>query len=141
VYFTDVTDSTYYYDPDRYLVYDIDSDLISSSQCPRVPLLVHLVMLVHLVLLVHLALSMPFSKWSQLSQDAKNIWDELPDETKASSSRLGVTLHEVLTSFFRNTNLHDISAHDYILANIHDLHPGSERDVDEARSVSFRFAK
>jgi hypothetical protein len=86
--------------------------------------------------------SMAFSKWNQLSQDAKDIWDDLPDEAKA------VILNHArppgrgpARPSFRNTNLHDVSAHDYLLANTHDLRPGSNGDVDESsQALSVTFA-
>jgi hypothetical protein len=90
--------------------------------------------------------SVTLSLWTQLSQDAKDIWDKLTDEAK------GTILDRQRDSTrpsgcgpprppFRNTNLHDISA--ILLANIHDLCTGTKGDVDdspETRSVSFASA-
>jgi hypothetical protein len=84
---------------------------------------------------------------TQLSQDAKDIWDKLTDEAN------GIILDRHRDSTrppgrgsprppFRNTNLHDLSSP--ILANIHDIRTESEGDVDNSpetrSSVSFTLA-
>jgi hypothetical protein len=91
--------------------------------------------------------SMALTQWTQLSQDAKDIWDKLSDESKAII--LDRKPRENSTRPpgrgpprppFRNASLHDVSVYDYILANTHDIRTGSEGDVDdptETRSVSF----
>jgi hypothetical protein len=81
---------------------------------------------------------MALTQWTQLSQDAKDIWDKLTDEAK------GIILDRQRDSAhppgrgpphppFRNTNLHDLSS--IILANIHDICTGSEKDVDDSPVV------
>jgi hypothetical protein len=78
---------------------------------------------------------MALTQWTQLSQDAKDIWDKLTDEVK------GIILDRQRDSArppgcgpprppFCNTNLHDLSS--IILANIHDIHTESEGDVNDS---------
>jgi hypothetical protein len=74
--------------------------------------------------------SMASSKSTQLSQDAKDIWDDLPDEAKVIIlDNAHPPGRSPARPPFRNTNLHDVSAYDYILANIHDFRTGSEGEV------------
>ena len=72
---------------------------------------------------------MPRNSWDQLSNDAKVQWDRLTDKDKKI----------ILTSFnpadstkrtSRNVYLHDLSAYDFIRANLYELRLGSDGDVN-----------
>jgi hypothetical protein len=93
---------------------------------------------------------MPSDKWYGLDAACKAIWDQLDD--KAKSIILGYTKPEPQqarfptntsnflrppdsqsskTPFKPQVNLHDISAYDFLLANIHDVAPsGDDLDPD-----------
>ena len=71
---------------------------------------------------------MPSSRWRQLTAEARSTWDTLSDDMKA------IILGSAPSSTPptpRKTNLHEISACDYLQANRHDMHVGSEGDVDD----------
>jgi hypothetical protein len=74
------------------------------------------------------SMSLSTQWWTQLSQDAKDIWDNLPDKAKGiildrkRDPRRTPGRGPPRPPPFHSTNLHDTSAYDYILANRPLLH-------------------
>jgi len=75
-------------------------------------------------------------KWFKLTPEACQIWDQLDNQAKvvilAPSSKNGTHTH-------RKVNLHEISAYDYLLANMHHVedtpgveNPATVSDMDPA---------
>ena len=67
---------------------------------------------------------MPFDRWSKLSAEERALWDQLSEAAKTTI--LGATVTKDTTK--RHTNLHEISAYDYLQANIHETTPDSTTD-------------
>ena len=62
---------------------------------------------------------MPFDRWAKLSTDDRATWDKLDDSAKATI--LGTPMSSSANSTStRTVNLHDISAYDFIQANVHE---------------------
>jgi hypothetical protein len=89
---------------------------------------------------------MPKDKWFSLDQKTKDLWDQIDDRQK--SIILGYMQPPSPSSLFnkgtkkppnhskfppprRNVNLHEVSAYDFLQANIHDLH--TMDDIDEVQ--------
>jgi len=62
-------------------------------------------------------------QWKSLHPDARVTWDQLPDEAK------GIILGMRKPSNRRSANLHDISAYDFIQANLHELQLDDSNDT------------
>ena len=73
--------------------------------------------------------NMPGGRWSRLSKDARMTWDTLSAGDKKII--LGIESRAPPPTP-RKSNLHEITAYDFITANLHDLRLGSEGDVDDA---------
>jgi hypothetical protein len=58
-------------------------------------------------------------KWYSLSEEDQKLWDQLGD--KAKSIILGITPADGSKSYDRKVNLHQISAYDFLRANLHEL--------------------
>jgi hypothetical protein len=58
-------------------------------------------------------------KWYSLSEEDQKLWDQLGD--KAKSIILGITPSDGGKSYDRRVNLHQISAYDFLQANLHEL--------------------
>ena len=63
-------------------------------------------------------------QWRSLHPDARATWDLLPDDAKA------IILGTCKAPGKRSVNLHEISAFDFIQANLHDMQMGSNHDPD-----------
>jgi hypothetical protein len=93
---------------------------------------------------------MASNKWFGLDENSRDIWDRLDD--KAKSIILGYTTPDssrrtappkavagkppFKPSFNRQANLHDISAYDFLLADMHDVLP-SDDTPDKEETVDF----
>jgi hypothetical protein len=84
---------------------------------------------------------MPLARWSKLSPKDRIIWDQLDDTSNAailgvSSPTSGPSLTHPST---RHVNLHEISAYDYLQANLHetglDTTEGDSEEYHEAKEV------
>ena len=73
--------------------------------------------------------NMSRERWKRLSAETRTKWDEISAEDKKII--LGISSKPPPPTP-RKANLHEISAYDFIEANIHDLRLGSEGDVDDA---------
>lgn len=71
-------------------------------------------------------------RWYSLSDHARKIWDQLDDKEKAII--LGIAPVEKAPP--RKTNLHEISAFDFLQANLHEIDTGSEEDTEEISDFS-----
>ena len=71
-------------------------------------------------------------QWHRLSTDEQQIWDQLPQKAKAIilERRFDNRTSVAHPPRPRTANLHDISAYDYVMANLHDLRMGSDGDVN-----------
>ena len=79
---------------------------------------------------------LPKQSWQSLSEKDKQIWDQLDDKAKSiimgSSQVSSQTKHNGTDARKQHVNLHEISAYDYIQANLHDMHlTPSNEDEDE----------
>ena len=64
---------------------------------------------------------MPFNRWSKLSTEEREIWDKLDEAANATilgTPKTG-SLPSGSTGSTRRVNLHEISAYDFIQANMH----------------------
>ena len=72
---------------------------------------------------------MPFDRWSKLSANDRTLWDQLDETAKAVI--LGTTVATPSSTggtVKRRTNLHEISAYDFLQANIHETAQDSAKD-------------
>ncbi len=82
---------------------------------------------------------MPFSRWRQLSEKAKSIWDSLSNEHKAII--LGNTNNPTLPDCtgrrdIRSVNLNEISVQEFLDSNFQDLDIGEENFQDAVETPS-----
>ena len=77
---------------------------------------------------------MPFDRWSKLSTNERALWDQLDETAKATilGSTAPTSGPAATRTTKRHTNLHEISAYDYIQANIHETAQNSTaEDLDQ----------
>ena len=73
---------------------------------------------------------MPFDRWAKLSANDRAVWDQLDETAKATI--LGTSMPTTGPPTKRGTNLHEISAYDFLQANIHETAQDSaDDDADE----------
>ena len=73
---------------------------------------------------------MPFDRWSKLSTDERALWDQLDETAKATI--LGPIAPRPSPTSKRRTNLHEISAYEYLQANVHETtHDSTDDDPDQ----------
>ncbi len=65
---------------------------------------------------------MPFDRWSKLSCDERALWDQLGETAKSTilGSTAPTSEPSSASSIKRHTNLDEISAHDFLQANLHE---------------------
>ena len=78
--------------------------------------------------------SLTKNQWDRLPEEAQAIWDTLPPKAKTTTlePRPPRPPRRIPPN---DTNLHEISVHDYIQANFHDQHTGSSDDKAEQDKI------
>jgi len=68
-------------------------------------------------------------QWKSLHPDARVTWDQLPDKAKA------IILGMQKSNNRQSANLHEISAYDFIQANLHELQLGDPNDTNNSPAI------